>query len=72
VGRKGWVDEVAYVQSMSRPPMKNDIRAPMKPETESRPRLWIFQWYGATVKVRAEVSWIEIFLFRSVHNIAYT
>lgn len=45
--------------------MKNEITAPTNPEMESRPKLWIFQSYGATVKVREEVSWMEMFLSRA-------
>jgi hypothetical protein len=31
------------MKSISRPPMKKDITAPTKPDTERSPRLWIFQ-----------------------------
>jgi hypothetical protein len=47
--------------SMSLPPKKMAMAAPMKPDIERRPREPISQLYGATVKVREEVSWITMF-----------
>jgi hypothetical protein len=47
--------------SMSLPPKKMAMAAPMKPDIERRPKEPVSQLYGATVKVREEVSWTTMF-----------
>lgn len=49
------------MMSMSLPPKKIAMVAPMKPDIERRPSEPMSQLYGATVKVREEVSWTTMF-----------
>lgn len=54
------------MRSMSRPPAKKETTAPMKPETDSRPMLWMLQFQGGAVKVCEATSWTAMLLARTI------